>query len=313
MKYMKEFLGLVKDTFRAWQADDAPRLAAGIAYYMALSLAPLLVLVIVLVGLIYNEESVQENIIENVEASVGEGAAQLLESTISSATDFGEGLFPTTIGLVTLVFGAVNVFSQLRSALNVMWNVDEEIDGGVIFFAVDKLLSLGMILVFGLLLLVSLVLSTFLSVIDNAFLDEFPGASLFINVLSLTLSLMLITLLFAMVYKVLPSASIAWRDVWVGAFVTALLFTIGERVLSVYLATSSTSSVYGAAGSFILILLWIYYSAQIILFGAEFTQVYAHRYGTKIEPSTSLTDRIRDAFDRETPPTDEAAATPSEG
>ena len=286
MENLKNFFDLLKDTFQEWNQDRAPRLAAAIAYYAALSIAPLLVVVIIGVGLIYNESAAQARIVQQITETVGPTAGDLVEGIISSASNLGQGLLSTVIGLFTLLFGAINVFSQLRGALNTIWNLEDDVEqNGIVSFLMGKLLSLGMVLVIIVLLLISLVISTVLSVLSGYLVNAFPGVNLALNLLSFLVSFGLITLLFALVYKYLPSAQIEWRDVGVGAAVTAILFILGERLLSVYLANSGAASIYGAAGSFVLILLWIYYSAQIILFGAEFTQVFSRRYGSHIEPS----------------------------
>lgn len=279
----KTLFALVRETFSEWNADQAPRLAAAIAYYTALSIAPLLVLIILLVGLIFNQQDIQDQIVQQVAHAVGPTAAELVGSLIDSASNLGSGLFSTLVGFITLIFGATNVFTQLRSSLNTIWEVDEKVErSGIAAFVTDKLLSLGMVLAVIFLLLVSLVVSTVLSVLDGYLRSLLPGADILMAIVSFALSFGLLTLLFALIFKFLPDAYVTWKDVGIGAAVTAFLFSVGEFGLGLYLANSGSASVYGAAGSLVLILLWIYYSAQIVLFGAEFTQVYARQYGSRI-------------------------------
>lgn len=307
MNWIKTVFDLFKETFVDWNADKAPRLAAAVAYYVALSLAPLMVLVILIVGVFFSEASVQSQIVEQVNRSIGPTAGELVNSLIDSANSFDGGLFSTVIGLGTLLFASVNVFSQLRGALNAIWGVEETPQvNGFLGFVIDKTVSLGMVLVFIFLLLVSLIISTLLSVLDGVLAQALPDAVDFLlSALSLGISFGLITVLFALIYRFLPNAHIEWRDVWVGAAITSGLFTLGETLLGLYLANSSTASVYGAAGSFVLILLWIYYSAQIVLFGAEFTQVYARRYGSRIQHAVPFSGIVNNGESADTGSSDD--------
>lgn len=285
MNRLKTLFDLIRETFNEWNRDRAPRLAAALAYYTAFSLAPLLVVVIALVGFVFNEDTARTEILTQIQRAAGADAAELVSGLIDSATAPGAGILSTILGIVTLLLGAIGAFNQLQGALDTIWGVDQvERPGGILVFLKDNLLSFGMVLVIGFLLLVSLVLSTVLTIFDGYMQGLFPGADILLRIVSATVTFGVTTLLFAMIYKFLPHVRIEWRDVMVGAAFTSLLFALGRFLLGLYLANSSTTSAYGAAGSFVLILLWIYYSAQIVMFGAEFTQVYARRYGSKILP-----------------------------
>jgi membrane protein len=278
---LKTLFELLKQTFKDWQADHAPRLAAALAYYTAFSLAPLLVIAIAIAGLLLGQDQVRTQVLGLVQSSVSADAATLLGSLLDSAAKPREGLIATVIGLVTLVFGAIGAFGQLQNSLDAIWDVEDRVKpGGIIGMIRTNLLNFGMVIFLGFLLLVSLVLSTILTGVGQ-WMGTYLGTGIILQIINIVIGFAVITLLFALIYKVLPHTEVAWRDVWVGAAFTALLFSVGRYVLSLYLATSGTASSYGAAGSFVVILLWIYYSAQILLFGAEFTQVFSARFGTR--------------------------------
>ncbi|MDX2140593.1 MAG: YihY/virulence factor BrkB family protein [Chloroflexota bacterium] len=272
---------MLKQTFTEWNEDKVPRLAAALSYYIAFSLAPLLVLTIAVVGFILREQMVREEVLELVTGTVGAQAGELVGELIDNLRQPASGILSTVLGIAALLFGAIGVFEQLKDALNTVWGVPaKEAPSGVRGFIFGKLISFSMVLVIGLLLLVSLVISTLLNAFNSYTESLFPGAPALLQIVNTLVSFGLVVVLFALVYRILPDIKLEWRDVWIGAAITALLFTIGKFALSFYLGNTGTASLYGAAGSFVLILLWIYYSAQIILFGAEFTQVYARRYGS---------------------------------
>ncbi len=281
MKTLRTLFDLLRQTFTEWTQDNAPRLAAALAYYIAFSLAPLLVLTIALAGFILREQFVREEVLGLVTSSVGEGAAALVDELMTSLRQPSSGILSTVLGIAALLFGAIGVFDQLKAALNTVWGVSaEDAPKGIMGFVRGKLISFGMVAVIGVLLLVSLILSTLLSAFDAYLASLLPGLLPLLQALNLLLSFGLVTLCFALIYRILPDLRLEWRDVWMGAAFTALLFTLGKTALGWYLGNAGTASAYGAAGGFVLILLWIYYSAQIILFGAEFTQVYARRFGS---------------------------------
>ncbi len=284
MDRLKTFFSLLRQTFAEWNEDHAPRLAAALAYYTAFSIAPLLVVVIGIVGIIVSQNTVQSQILNEVQRSVGPDAAKMVGELITNASKPAEGLLATILGIVTLLLGAGGAFGQLQDALNTIWDVDPSSTGkqnsGVIFQIQNKFLSFGMVLVVGFLLLVSLVINAVIAAVSTYVVNLLPSVEFLLSLVNLVISLIVITAMFAMLYKFLPKIKLEWRDVIVGAAMTSALFTIGRFLLGWYLGRSGTASAYGAAGSFVLILLWIYYSAQIVLFGAEFTQVYARRHGS---------------------------------
>lgn len=284
MNRIKAGFGLLRQTLDEWNRDNAPRLAAALAYYTAFSLAPLLVLVISIVGFIFSKETVQDAVLEQVRNATGTGAAELVQGLIEAVNKPQASFISAVLGLIALFLGALGAFEQLQSALDTVWGVKPEDvagSGSIGYFIRNKLLSFGMVLLLGFLLLVSLVISTILSAVNGYVLGLLPGSEVLLQVIGFIIALVITTALFAMMYKYLPHLKIEWRDVWIGGFVTALLFSIGRYLLGLYLAQSSTTSAYGAAGSLVVLLLWVNYSAQIVLFGAEFTQVYAKWYGSK--------------------------------
>lgn len=283
-KWLVDIFGLLRQTFNEWNADKAPRLAAALAYYTAFSLAPLLVVIIAVVGLVVSQSTIQDQILVQVRNTAGTDAAQMVSDLITNTSKPAEGILSTVLGIVTLLLGAIGVFGQLQDSLNTIWGVSAEVlakeNAGIINQVRNKFLNFGMVLVVGFLLLVSLVISAGLSALNGYVLGLVPGVEFLLQVVNIVISFGAITILFAMIFKFLPKVEIRWRDVWIGSAFTALLFTIGKFALGLYLGRSSTASAYGAAGSFVIILLWIYYSAQILLFGAEFTQVYTRQYGS---------------------------------
>lgn len=281
MKRLRIFFDLLKETFTDWNEDHAPRLAAALAYYTAFSIAPLLVIAIAIAGAVLGQNEVQSQVITMVSQNVSGDAASLVEGMIESAAQPKAGTAAAVLGIITLVLGASGAFGQLQGALDVIWNVeDRPRRGGVVGYLRTNLLNFGLVIFVGFLLLVSLIVNALLAS-ASTWISGFVGAGFVFQIVNLLVAFGVITLLFALIYKVLPNADVAWRDVWVGAAFTALLFSIGRFALSLYLAQSSTTSAYGAAGSFVVILLWVYYSAQILLFGAEFTQVFSLRFGTR--------------------------------
>lgn len=287
-KPLREVFSLLQQSFQEWNADNVPRLAAALSYYVSFSMAPLLVVVIAVVGLIIGSQGAQDQIIGQIRGELGEDVATLFAGAITGATQPRQGLISTVIGLLGLLLGALGVFEQLKNALNTIWGVqpartegNSGILGFIRTFVMTKLLSFGMLLAVGFLLLVSLVLSSLAAGVSNQIVQRIPAAAFALEFGNFFLAFAITTVLIALIYKFLPETEIKWRDVAVGAAFTSLLFSIGRLALSQYLAGSGTQSVYGAAGALAVFLLWVYYSAQIILFGAEFTQVYASRHGSR--------------------------------
>ena len=285
MSVVKSGFDLIKESFKGWKDDGALDLGAALAYYTIFSLAPLLLIVTAVAGLVWGREAVQGQLVGQMQGIVGTQGAQAIQTMVANAGKHGQGVLATILGLATILFGATGVFVQLQSALDRIWNVEPKPGAGIWSFIRTRMISFGMVLGIGFLLLVSLVVAAAVAALGKWATGMLPGGETLINILTFAVSFALITLLFAMIYKVLPDVEIAWRDVWIGAAVTALLFTIGKFLIGLYLAHSTVASTYGAAGSLVVLLLWIYYSSQILFLGAEFTQVYATRYGSQIRPS----------------------------
>ncbi|HLV36435.1 MAG TPA: YihY/virulence factor BrkB family protein [Spirillospora sp.] len=281
MSFARTVFDLFRETFQEWSEDNAARMAAALAYYTVFSIGPLLVIVTAVAGLAFGQDAVRDRLDEQIAGLVGPESAAFIQEIIKNASDPGEGLLATVIGIATLLLGAMGVFQQLQDALNTAWDVSSQSGGGLLVMIRSRLISFGMVLVVGLLLLISLVLSAALAALNNLVSGFIPQLQLLAHILNFVVSFGIITLLFALIYKYLPETDIAWRDVWVGSALTALLFTVGKQLIGLYLGNSGLSSTYGAAGSFVVILVWIYYSAQILLFGAEFTQVFARRFGSR--------------------------------
>jgi membrane protein len=282
----KGIVGLLKQTFRDFSADDCPRMAAALSYYTVFALPPLLILILTVVGIVFDPAQVQEAIRGQIGDVMGPDGAQQIGTIIEQADQpEGRGV-RALVGIGALVLGATGAFLQLQGALNRAWGVEPDPDaGGIRNFVLKRALSLGMIFGLAFLLLVSLALSAAISMLGDVVERILPGVSEgFLLLLDFGLSLGVITVLFAAMFKVLPDARIAWKDVWVGAAATALLFVIGKFALGFYLGRSNPGEAYGAAGSLALILVWIYYASMIVLLGAEFTQVWAERRGAGIEP-----------------------------
>ncbi len=277
---------LFKDAGSQWIENKAPRLRAALAYYTVFSLAPLLVIVIAIVGFFFGQDAATGQIAGQIESTVGEDTAKIVETMVASANKPASGILATVIGFVMLVMGALGLFSELQDALNTVWKVPSKPSGGWLAFLRGRLLSLSMVLGTAFLLLVSLVISAALAAISSFFGDK--GDTVLGQVLNLGIGFLVITALFAMIYRFLPDVDVAWRDVWFGAIVTALLFTLGKFLIGLYLGTTSTTSTYGAAGSLAALLIWVYYSAQIFLFGAELTKAFADRYGVPIGADDAL-------------------------
>ena len=286
---LKTVISLLKQTFAEWQEDKAPTLAAALAYYTVFSLAPLLIIVIAIAGLVFGADAAQGQIVAQLQSLIGKDGAQTVQELILKASEPKSGMIATLVGVATLLWGASNVFTNLKEALNTIWNVSPPPGRGIWGFFQDRVLSFAMILGIGFLLLVSLVISAVLAAVSfwlNGLLQLPVGIW---QIVDFAISFGVVTLLFALIYKLLPDVDLAWNDVWIGAAITSVLFTIGKSLIGVYLGGSGIASTYGAAGSFVIILLWINYSAQILFLGAEFTQVWANRYGSRMRASRNST------------------------
>lgn len=276
---------LLKDTFWEWFDDNVQRHGAALAYYTIFSLAPLLIIAIAIAGLAFGQEAAQGQIMDQIKSLLGEDGAKAVQTMIENARQPAAGIVATIFGIIMLLFGATGAFAQLQESLNAIWGVAPKPGRGILGVVKDRFMSFAMVVGIGFLLLVSLLLSAALAALGKFFSHLLPVPEGVLHALTFLISFLVITLLFAMMYKVLPDVKIAWRDVWIGAAMTALLFTLGKFLIGLYLGKSGVASAYGAAGSLVLILLWVYYSSQILLFGAELTYAFANKYGSRIEPA----------------------------
>lgn len=281
----RDGLNLLKATFSEWIDDKASRLAAALAYYTAFSLAPLLVITIGVAGLVFGDDAAQGKILGELQTVMGPDGARFVQELIAAARKPASSIAATVIGIVILVFGASGVFGELQDALNTIWGVKPKEGRGLRGILRDRLFSFTMVLGTGFLLLVSLALSAGLAVVGARVGGLLPVPEAALQAVNFVVSMAFIALLFALIFKVVPDAKIAWRDVWIGAVITALLFSLGKLGIGLYLGKSTVASSFGAAASLAVMLIWIYYSAQILFIGAEFTQVYATRYGSHIQPA----------------------------
>lgn len=281
---MKKILSILKQSASEFSKDRAMELGAALSFYAVISLAPLVTVVLGIAGMVMGDEAARGGLVHQIEGMVGKKGAEAIQGILGSQTEEQSGIMALVSGVVLLI-GASAVFVQLQSALNVIWNVQQKPSLGILYTIKLRLLSMGLVVSIGFLLLVSLVVSTGLAALGNFLSGLAPGMEVLWLVVNFVVALAVVTALFAALFKVLPDAEISWHDVWIGAFVTALLFTIGKFGIGLYLGNSSTASAYGAAGSMIILLLWIYYSSLILFFGAEFTQVYARTLGSRIVPS----------------------------
>ena len=276
---------LLSATYTKWTADHAQGLGAALAFYAIFSLAPLLLIVIAIAGSVFGQEAAQGEIIGQIQGLVGEESAKAIQSMIEEARKPAAGIIATVVAIVLLFLGATGVFAQLQEALNIIWRVEAKPEQGMWKILKDRFISLLAVLGTGFLLLISLVISAALSAIGTTLEQFLPVPGFLLQLINFLVSFAIVTLLFAMIYKLLPDRSIQWSDVWIGAIITSLLFTIGKFVIGVYLGKSDVGIAYGAAGSLVVMLMWVYYASQIFLFGAEFTAVYAHARGSKLAPS----------------------------
>jgi len=275
----KTIWALLKDTVLAFIEDDALSRGAAIAFYTVTSIAPILLIVIAIAGLAFGREAAQGALTAQIGGLMGQQTAEVLQSAVANASGKSSGILATILGIAAVVVTASGVFGEMQSALNAIWKAKPE--GGTVSRLVRaRAASLGLVAALGFLLLVSLVISAGLAAFGNYLNSILPFGKVIVEVLNVLVSLILISILFAAIYKVLPDRPIAWRDVITGAIVTAVLFTIGKSLIGWYIGSSAVASSYGAAGALIVLLLWVYYSAQIFLLGAEFTKVYANRNDT---------------------------------
>ena len=281
---LKSIYRHILEVISIWNGVNASTMGAAVAFYTIFAIAPLFILVLALAGTVFGHQAAQRELFGEVKGLIGNSGSEAIQSILSAANRPKASLIAAIIGFTTLFIGASSVFMQLQQSLNAIWNV-RATSKGVRVFIKYRLLSFAALLGIGFLLLVSLIISAGLDAAGEWIDNIAPVGLIFWRIVNFAVSLGIITLLFALIFKVLPDVIISWRDVWIGASVTALLFTIGKVLLGAYLGRSSVGSAYGAAGSFVVVLLWVYYSTQILLFGAASVRVYANRYGRHIVPA----------------------------
>ncbi|HYI97462.1 MAG TPA: YihY/virulence factor BrkB family protein [Bryobacteraceae bacterium] len=287
---------LVMETYQEWNDDQAPRLGAALAYYTVLSIAPLLIIVIAIAGFVFGRDAAQGQIFYQIREMVGSEGASTIEEMIKGASNKESGVLASLIGFVTLLFGATSVVAELRYSMNIIWDVPADPQAGLKDVVKERSYALAVVLGCGFLLLVSLVVSAGLAAAGKFIEGWLPLPEFVLMAFNFVLAIGVLTGIFSILFKVLPEVDIHWRDVLLGAAVTAVLFSIGKLVLGLYLGKASFGSTYGTAGSVIIILVWVYYSSQIFFFGAEFTQMYARRHGS--DPSRRFREFKRAETDR---------------
>jgi membrane protein len=265
---------VLKKAFIGWWNDNVPRLGASLAYYTLFALSPILIIAVSVAGLVFGPEAVRGEVVGQIQGLVGRQGAEAVQSMLEGVARPSSSILATVIGGLTAFLGATGAFIELQTALNAIWRVKPRPGVSVKAFLVERLISFGLVVAVGFLLLVSLLVSAGLAALNRYLGNAFPGLTVLWEASNVLVSLGVITMLFAMVYKVLPDVRLRWQDVWVGALVTAAFFTIGKQVIGLYLGTSSVASTYGAAASVVVLLIWVYYSAQVVLLGAEFTRHY---------------------------------------
>jgi membrane protein len=277
----KRTRALIQTTIKSWADDYAPSMGAALSYYTLFSVAPLLLIVIAVAGMAFGEDAARGEIFWQLRELVGEGGAAALQTLLESVNRPAEGIAASVVGFVLLGVGATSVFSELQDALDRIWRAPaRDRSSGIIALLRARLLSFGLILCIGFLLIVSLVLSAAVAVLGK-WSSTFIGWELLAQTINLLISFALTATIFAMIYKFMPRAHIQWKDVWIGAAATAMLLALGKLLIGIYIGKSGVVSGFGAAGSLVVVLMWVYYSAQLFLLGAEFTWVYAHTYGSR--------------------------------
>ncbi|HWI13410.1 MAG TPA: YihY/virulence factor BrkB family protein [Burkholderiales bacterium] len=279
---VRKLWAMLKEAFGAWQEDYAPSMGAALSYYTLFSIAPLLLIVIAVAGLVFGEDAARGAIVDQLQGLMGQEGAKAIESMIASVNKPTQGIIATVIGVATLLLGATTVFGELQTDLDRIWHAPaREQTSGLWALLRTRLLSFGMILGIAFLLMVSLVVSAAVSALGTMWAPLFGAWEVLAHALNIVVGFGVTTVLFAMIYKFMPRVAVSWHDVWIGSAFTALLFTVGRFLIGLYLGKSSVTSGFGAAGSLVLVMVWVYYSAQIFLLGAEFTWVYAHEFGSR--------------------------------
>lgn len=286
MKRIKFYWEVLKETFTEWNDSDASKDSASLAYYAIFSIPGLLIIIIWGLSFFFGEEAIRGEVSRQIQFFMGHDAAKSIEDMIAGALIDKENFFMKTIGVLTLIFGATTIFFQLQKSLNELWDVQAAPKQAFVKLLLDRANSLGMILIIAFLLLISMVLSSIIGWL-NGYITYYFGLETFelVRIINMILSFSVIVILFALMFKVLPDVEISWKSVWAGALLTALLFTLGKFLLSLYFENFKPTSAFGAAGTIILIMMWVNYTCMLVFFGAEFTKVYTYKKGFKIEPS----------------------------
>ncbi|MBA4853997.1 YihY/virulence factor BrkB family protein [Emticicia sp. BO119] len=283
---LKEYYSFAEEVFSEFSTDNATKLSASLSYYTIFSLAPMLVVIISVAGIFYGREAIQGQLYGQIDWLIGKDAAAQVEELIKNARLSQKSGLAAIIGTVTLMLGATGVFAEIQDSINFIWSLKAKPKSGILKYLFNRLLSFSLILSLGFLLIVSLLVNTFLDIFSQRLQLLFENMTVYLFMfLNLTIVFSVITLLFATIFKVLPDGRIAWKDAFLGAGVTAVLFMVGKFLIGYYLGQSKITSTFGAAGSVVIILLWVYYSSTILFLGAEFTKVYTRHYGTPIQPN----------------------------
>lgn len=282
---MKAIWTNLVEIFDKWSTDKAPKLGAALSYYTTFSLAPLLVIAIALAGFIFGADAAQGKIVYELQSLIGKEGALVVQTAIKKSSNFHTGVIASILSIATLILTATAVLVELQDSLNIIWRVRTKPGRAIKEYLRSRLISFAMVLVIGFLLLVSLIISTAINALSNYVGTFFSIPIPVLQILNLFISLFVIFILFALIFKVLPDVELSWKDVRIGALVTTILFLIGRYLIGLYLGNSSISSTYGAAGSLAVLLVWIYYSAQILFLGAEFTYIYTNKWGSGTKPS----------------------------
>jgi membrane protein len=276
---------MLKDTFSDWKEDNALMLAAALAYYTIFALAPLLVIIIAIAGFVFGQEAARGQIVAQTQGLIGDQSASIMQVIIENAGKSGKGILATVVGIITIIVGATGIFSMLQGTLNTIWDVKPRASRGILGIIKGRIPSFMMVLGAGFLLLASLAISAGITVL-GPYLAGLMSNYILLQSVNVIASFLAITFVFALVYKIIPDIDIAWGDVWIGAAITSLLFSLGKFLMGLYLEHSAIESIFGAAGSLVVLLLWIYYSANILLLGAEFTHVYAKTRESRMIPKS---------------------------
>jgi len=302
IRFFKTGWSLLKDTYAAFDDDNAIKLSAALSYYTIFALPPLIIIILSICGVFFGSDAVTGKFFWQINGMVGKEAALQIQETLKNVELSKSNLFATIVGAITLAIGASGVFAEIQSSINFIWGLKAKPNKGLIKFLKNRLMSFSMIAAVGFLLLVSLTVNTVMDVLNARLIRYFPDITIFLfYILNIIILFLSTTLLFSIIFKTLPDGTIAWKDTLIGSSFTAVLFMIGKFIIGYYIGSSSIGSAYGAAGSVIVILVWVYYSAIILYFGAEFTKVYALQHGKKIIPNDYAVAIKKEIFETKTP------------